>query len=103
MLRGEVPFPINNQPAKFIVFLLGEGFLGFLAIIAVALALFQMWFSLAPAGNALVNLMQWGIIGWFGMNLIDNPWPFTLKQVSFCVVFAMVLCLYFFFVKGWLR
>jgi hypothetical protein len=39
----------------------------------------------------------------FGMNLMDNPWPFTLPQVSFGVAFGMVLCLYFFFVKGWLR
>ena len=41
--------------------------------------------------------------GLFGMNLIDNPWPITLPQVAFCVCFGMVLCLYFFFVKGWLR
>lgn len=41
--------------------------------------------------------------GLFGMNLIDNPWPFTLPQVAFGVCFAMVLGLYFFFVKGWLR
>src|SRR6185369_6612769 len=87
MLRSEVPFPVNNKPAKFIVFLLGEGFLGFLAIIAVALALFQMWFSLTPAGNAIVNLMQWGIIGWFAVEyfvaltltpskraFLANPW-----------------------------
>lgn len=41
--------------------------------------------------------------GLFGMNLIDNPWPFTLPQVAFVVVLLMVLGLYFFFVKGWLR
>jgi len=41
--------------------------------------------------------------GLFGMNLIDNPWPFTLPQVAFAICFGMVLCLYFFFVKGWLR
>ena len=37
------------------------------------------------------------------MNLIDNPWPATLPQVAFGVLFAMVLGLYFFVVKGWLR
>jgi len=37
------------------------------------------------------------------MNLMDNPWHFTLPQVSFVVVFAMVSGLYFFVVKGWLR
>ena len=87
MLRSEVPFPVESKPVKLIVFLLGEGFLGFLAIVAVALALFQMWFSLAPAGNALVNLMQWGIIGWFAVEyfaalafapskraFLANPW-----------------------------
>jgi Mg2+ and Co2+ transporter CorA len=41
--------------------------------------------------------------GLLGMNLMDNPWHFTLPQVSFVVVFAMVSGLYFFVVKGWLR
>jgi len=41
--------------------------------------------------------------GLFGMNLADNPWPFTLPQVAFSVCLGMVLGLYFFFVKGWLR
>ena len=67
MLRSEVPFAVTSKPARFIVFLLGEAFLGFLAIIAVALALFQMWFSLPPAGETLIDLMQWGIIGWFAV------------------------------------
>jgi len=34
---------------------------------------------------------------------MDNPWPFTLPQVAFGVGFAMILCFYFFVVKGWLR
>ena len=41
--------------------------------------------------------------GLFGMNLADNPWPFTLPQVAFSVCLGMVLGVYFFFVKGWLR
>jgi len=52
---------------------------------------------------SVLGLIPAVVGGLFGMNLIDNPWPFTLKQVSFCVVFGMVMCLYFFFVKGWLR
>jgi len=41
--------------------------------------------------------------GLLGMNLVDNPWPLTLSQVAFSVCLAMVICLYFFVVKGWLR
>src|SRR5439155_18380215 len=87
MLRSEVPFPVKSKPAQLMVFLLGEGFLGFLAIVAVALALLQMWFPLTPAGNTLVNLAQWGIIGWFAVEylvalafassktvFLRNPW-----------------------------
>ena len=32
--------------------------------------------------------------GLLGMNLIDNPWPVTLPQIAFAVLFAMVLGLY---------
>lgn len=52
---------------------------------------------------SVLGLIPAVIGGLFGMNLADNPWPFTLPQVAFAVVFGMVLCLYFFFVKGWLR
>ena len=41
--------------------------------------------------------------GLLGMNLTGNPWPLTLPQVTFAVCLGMVLCLYVFFVKGWLR
>jgi Mg2+ and Co2+ transporter CorA len=51
----------------------------------------------------VLGLIPAVIGGLFGMNLADNPWPFTLPQVAFAVSFGMVLCLYFFFVKGWLR
>jgi Mg2+ and Co2+ transporter CorA len=52
---------------------------------------------------SVLGLIPAVIGGLFGMNLVDNPWPFTLPQVAFAISFGMVLCLYFFFVKGWLR
>lgn len=52
---------------------------------------------------SVLGLIPAVIGGLFGMNLIDNPWPFTLPQVAFAISFGMVTCLYFFFVKGWLR
>lgn len=52
---------------------------------------------------SVLGLIPAVIGGLFGMNLVDNPWPFTLPQVAFAITFGMVLCLYFFFVKGWLR
>lgn len=41
--------------------------------------------------------------GLLGMNVAGNPWAVTLPQVAFGVCFAMLLGLYLFFVKGWLR
>ena len=41
--------------------------------------------------------------GFLGMNLIDNPWAVTLPQVAFGVGLGLVLALYFFLIKGWLR
>lgn len=52
---------------------------------------------------SVLGLIPAVIGGLFGMNLIDIPWPFTLRQVAFSISFGMVMCLYFFFVKGWLR
>jgi Mg2+ and Co2+ transporter CorA len=52
---------------------------------------------------SVLGLIPAVIGGLFGMNLIDNPWPFTLPQVAFSISFGMILCLYFFFIKGWLR
>jgi hypothetical protein len=37
------------------------------------------------------------------MNVAGNPWAVTLPQVAFGICLGMVLGLYFFFVKGWLR
>ena len=52
---------------------------------------------------SVLGLVPGVVGGLFGMNLADNPWPFTLPQVAFAIGTAMVLALYFFFVKGWLR
>lgn len=52
---------------------------------------------------SVLGLVPAVVGGLFGMNLIDNPWPFTLPQVAFTICFAMVVALYVFFVKGWLR
>ena len=52
---------------------------------------------------SVLGLIPAVVGGLFGMNLADNPWPFTLAQVTFVVVTAMVTCLYLFVVKGWLR
>jgi hypothetical protein len=41
--------------------------------------------------------------GLLGMNLIDNPWPVTLPQVAFGVGLGLVVALYLFLIKGWLR
>lgn len=52
---------------------------------------------------SVLGLIPAVIGGLFGMNLMGNPWPFTLPQVTFAVVLTMILCLYTFLVKGWLR
>ncbi|MPM82491.1 Cobalt/magnesium transport protein CorA [bioreactor metagenome] len=52
---------------------------------------------------SVLGLIPAVIGGLFGMNLADNPWPFTLPQVTFAVGTGMVTCLYFFVMKGWLR
>lgn len=52
---------------------------------------------------SVLGLVPAVIGGLFGMNLVDNPWPFTLPQVAFAIGFSMLLGLYLFFIKGWLR
>ncbi len=52
---------------------------------------------------SVLGLIPAVVGGLFGMNLADNPWPFTLPQVTFSVCMTMVTCLYLFVVKGWLR
>ncbi len=52
---------------------------------------------------SVLGLVPAVIGGMFGMNLDGNPWPLTLPQVSFGVGMAMLLALYVFLAKGWLR
>ncbi len=52
---------------------------------------------------SVLGLIPAVIGGLLGMNLIDNPWRFTLPQVAFGVCLGMVFTLYLFLVKGWLR
>jgi Mg2+ and Co2+ transporter CorA len=52
---------------------------------------------------SVLGLIPSVIGGLFGMNLADNPWPFTLPQVAFSVCLGMIVALYLFFIKGWLR
>ena len=48
---------------------LGEPLLGFLAILALALTLFPMLFTVTPAADAAIELLQWAIIVWFTLEL----------------------------------
>jgi Mg2+ and Co2+ transporter CorA len=87
MLRSEIPFPTRRWPARVLAVLLGESFLGLLAILATALTLVPMLFPLDDEGHALVETAQWGIIAWFAFEyafafacapqraaFLGNPW-----------------------------
>jgi Mg2+ and Co2+ transporter CorA len=52
------------------------------------------------SGLGLIPAIVGGLLG---MNIFGNPWPVSLAQVSFGVTTAMVLALYVFAMKGWLR
>ena len=41
--------------------------------------------------------------GLLGMNLGDAPWPVTLGQVAFGTLMTMLVVLYTFLAKGWLK
>src|SRR5882672_7892670 len=70
MLRSEFLFAIEGWPRRMLALLLGEAFLGFLAIVAVGLTLFPMLFSVPPAVDTAIELAQWGIIGWFAVEFV---------------------------------
>lgn len=87
MLRTELPFALKRWPQRLLGWLLGEVFLGFLAIIAAALTLFPMLFPISAGTDATLNGLQWLIIGWFGVEyavalaaapargaFLRNPW-----------------------------
>jgi Mg2+ and Co2+ transporter CorA len=52
---------------------------------------------------AALGLMPAIVGGLLGMNLVDAPWVITLPQIAFGVFFGMVIGLYLFVIKGWLR
>ena len=52
---------------------------------------------------SVLGLIPAVVGGLLGMNLVDNPWAVTLPQVAFGVSMAMLLVLYLFLVRGWLR
>jgi len=52
---------------------------------------------------SVLGLIPAVVGGLLGMNLAGNPWPATLSQVTFGVAAAILLCLYIFLVKGWLK
>jgi Mg2+ and Co2+ transporter CorA len=65
-------------------------------------------FELNKVMRVLAVLSGLGLIpavvgGLLGMNIFDAPWPVSLAQVAFGVTTAMVLTLYVFTTKGWLR
>jgi len=55
------------------------------------------------AAVSVLGLIPGVVGGLLGMNLAGNPWPPTLPQVAFGVGMAILLSLYVFVVKGWLR
>lgn len=52
---------------------------------------------------SVLGLIPAVVGGLLGMNLAGNPWPATLSQVTYGVCAAILLCLYVFLVRGWLR
>src|SRR3954464_9482602 len=70
MLRTEFRFSINRGPQRLLALLLGEAFLGFLAIVAVALTLFPMLFNVNPVVDAALDTLQWIIIAWFAFEYL---------------------------------
>ena len=67
MLPADFPFESRGWPLRLLAFVLGEAFLGFLAIVAAALTLIPMLFSVRPHTNDLLEAGQWTIIGLFAV------------------------------------
>jgi Mg2+ and Co2+ transporter CorA len=87
MLRSELPFSIDTGPRRALAVVLGEPFLGLLAILALALTLFPMLFAVTPPAEHAIELTQWAIIAWFSVELavafayaedkrrfLESPW-----------------------------
>lgn len=103
MLRSEFPLRTASWPAGVLAFVLGEAFLGFLAIIAVALTLFPMLFAVSPAAAYVIEALQWLIIGLFAVEyalalawstdrraFLRDPWRW-LDLITVVVPLATVL------------
>jgi Mg2+ and Co2+ transporter CorA len=67
MLSSEIPLRRNFWLVRVLAFLLSEAFLGFLAIIAVALTLFPMLFAVSPGVAGILGAAQWLIVGLFAV------------------------------------
>src|SRR5437016_1425976 len=87
MLRTEFPFAIEGWPRRVLAVLLGEAFLGFLAIVALGVTLFPMLFPVKPPVESAIESAQWAIIAWFAVEFVfalvaapskrafmSNPW-----------------------------
>lgn len=70
MLRSELPFSIDTGPRRALAAALGEPFLGLLAILALALTLFPMLFTVTPSAESAIEIAQWAIIAWFSVELV---------------------------------
>src|SRR6185436_17490581 len=70
MLRSEFRFSLERWPQRLLATLLGEAFMGFLAIVSAALTLFPMLFALKPGVVAGIDNAQWLIIAWFGFEYL---------------------------------
>jgi Mg2+ and Co2+ transporter CorA len=70
MLRSELPLAIDTGSGRALAVALGEPFLGFLAIVALALTLFPMLFAVPPTVYAGIEAGQWAIIAWFSVELV---------------------------------
>ena len=76
MLRSDLPLRPSSRLAGMLAFILGEPFLGFLAIIAVALTLFPMLFAVSPGAARAIEGALWFIIGLFAVEYaLALAWP----------------------------
>jgi Mg2+ and Co2+ transporter CorA len=103
MLRSELPFSTDGWLRRALAAILGEAFLGFLAILALGLALFPMLFDLGTRAAAGIEVAQWAIIGWFAVEFIvafaaardksaflQSPWRW-LDFVTILIALASLL------------
>jgi len=68
MLRVDLPFQPRGWLLKAVAALLSEAFLGFLAIVSVALTLIPMLFAVQAHTGAVIETGQWLIIALFGVD-----------------------------------